>query len=322
MSVDEIEIEQYMTRRDEPSAVTTEAMVSRQAQEVQMAMYVAKKFPRDEVEAFSRIMRACERRILAESAVYEFPRGGTKVSGPSIRLAEVLAQNWGNIDFGILELEQKSGESVVMAYAWDLETNTRQTKVFTVKHERHTRSSVNKLTDPRDIYELVANQGARRVRSCILGVIPGDIVDAAVEKCQKTLVSGYKEPLKDRIRNMVVAFNEEFQVTKEMLEKYIGCKVDAFTEQDFVRLKGVFRSLRDGMAKREDYFDMRQGQDAVSRVEEEFRQAQEQAQVKGRKGQQGTAKTESAATVEPGGEQTDGDAGSNDVPTDGGQLLL
>lgn len=155
----------------------TEMMISRQAQEVQAAMVIAKKFPRDEVESFNRILRACQRKRLAEGAMYEYPRSGTKVTGPSIRLAEAMAQNWGNIDFGILELEQKSGESQVMAYAWDLETNTRQTKVFSVPHMRGTKRGNVPLTDPRDVYEMVANQGARRLRACILGVIPGDVVD-------------------------------------------------------------------------------------------------------------------------------------------------
>ncbi|BBP90995.1 hypothetical protein BsIDN1_46130 [Bacillus safensis] len=60
------------------TSVTTEAMVSRQAQEVQAAMVIAKKFPRDVYAAFERIKKACERRLLAENAVYEYPRGGTK----------------------------------------------------------------------------------------------------------------------------------------------------------------------------------------------------------------------------------------------------
>ena len=34
----------------------TEMMISRQAQEVQGAMVIAKRFPRDEVESFNRIM--------------------------------------------------------------------------------------------------------------------------------------------------------------------------------------------------------------------------------------------------------------------------
>lgn len=270
-------------KKEESLSVTAEAMISRQAQEVQAAMIVAKRFPRDEYEAYNRIMKACERRILAENAMYEYPRGGTKVTGPSIRLAEVLAQNWGNIDFGILELEQKAGESTVMAYAWDLETNVRQTKVFTVKHERKARGSISKLTDPRDIYEMVANQGARRLRACILGIIPGDIVDAAVEKCKETLVKGYKEPLSDRIRKMIAVFDKEFQVSQAMLEKFIGCSADAFSENDFVRLVGVYKSLRDGMAKREDYFDIRAGGNngKVSKTEEEFLKQQNGGEADG-----------------------------------------
>lgn len=236
--------------------VQTEMMINRQAQEVQAAMVIAKRFPRDEVESFNRILRSCQRKSLAERAMYEYPRGGTKVTGPSIRLAEAMAQNWGNLDFGITELEQRGGESQVMAYAWDLETNTRQVKIFTVPHMRSTKKGNVPLTDPRDIYEMVANQGARRLRSCILGVIPGDVVDAAVEECQKTLTSGNTEPLIDRVRKGLRMFEENFSVTKEMVEKYIGCKSEAFSENDMVRLNNVYISLRDRMASREEYFDI------------------------------------------------------------------
>lgn len=272
----QVDYSDYMPAPRQASSVTTEAMVSRQAQEVQAAMVIAKKFPRDVYAAFDRIKKACERRLLAENAVYEYPRGGSKVSGPSIRLAEALAQNWGNIDYGIMELEQKAGESSVMAYAWDLETNTRQTKIFTVKHERKAKGTVTKLNDPRDIYEMVANQGARRVRACILGVIPGDIVDAAVDMCQKTLISGHKEPLEDRLRSAFSLFKKEFGITKEMIQEYIGSNVDAFTEQDFLKIGRIYTSLRDGMAKKEDYFNVKATGATKSKAEEEFKKQKEQ----------------------------------------------
>lgn len=221
-----------------------------------MAMYVAKTFPRDVDASWARIMSACQRKSLAEQAMYEYPRGGENVTGPSIRLAEALAQNWGNLDFGITELEQKNGESSVMAYCWDLETNTRQTKIFTVPHIRQTKKGAKVLTDPRDIYEMVANQGARRLRACILGVIPGDVVEAAVQQCNRTLVSGNKTPLQDRIRKMILVFQEEFSVPKECLEQYIGCRSDAFTENSLVRLRGVYTALKEGRADRESYFTL------------------------------------------------------------------
>lgn len=237
-------------------STTTEMVVSRQAQEVQAAMVIAKKFPRNEAESFNRIMQACKRKTLAEQSMYEYPRGDTKVTGPSIRLAEAMAQNWGNMDFGIIELEQKNGESQVMAYAWDLETNTRQTKIFSVPHVRATKKGNKVLSDPRDIYELVANQGARRLRACILGVIPGDVIDAAIAQCNTTLLGQSKAPLADLVREAVALFSQDYGVTVAMLEKFIGCKSESFSMNDLVRLKKVYRALKDGMAKREDYFEL------------------------------------------------------------------
>lgn len=252
--------------------VGTEMMVSRQAQEVQAAMVIAKKFPRNEVESFNRIMQACKRRSLAEQAMYEYPRGTTKVTGPSIRLAEAMAQNWGNIDFGITELEQRSGESQVMAYAWDLETNTRQTKIFAVPHVRSTKQGNKALTDPRDIYEMIANQGARRLRACILGVIPGDVIDAAIAQCEATLTdSNGGVPLEDLIRSSTATLQEKYGITIPMIEAYMGCNVKSFTMNDLMRLKRVYKSLEDGMAKREDYFDLADhSQDAASEVNNPF----------------------------------------------------
>jgi len=232
-----------------------EVASSRQAQEVQAAMVVAKKCPRDENESYARIMRACKRKGLAENACYTYPRGNTTVEGPSIRLAEVLAQNWGNIDFGIVELEQKNGESVVMAYAWDLETNTRQTKVFTVKHIRYTRNGSKSLNDPRDIYEMTANQGARRLRACILGIIPGDIQEEAVRACNDTLASsGGDIPLQDRVRKMTAKF-DEMGVSVDMIETRLGHKIETITEQELIALRKIYKSCTDNFAGVGDYFE-------------------------------------------------------------------
>lgn len=237
-------------------SVTAEMVTSRQTQEVQGQIIMAKRFPRDYVASCNRIMQACQRKGLAEKAMYEYPRGGTKVVGPSIRLAEALAQNWGNISFGIVELEQKAGESQVMAYAWDLETNTRQEKIFSVPHIRSKKDGNVPLTDPRDIYEMVANQGARRLRACILGIIPGDVVEDAMDQCNQTLIGNAEKPIIDLVKDMAAIFDKEFSVPLEAIEKYIGCKSTAFSMNDLVRLKRVFNSIKDGMAKREEIFEL------------------------------------------------------------------
>ncbi|WP_258831486.1 hypothetical protein [Peribacillus frigoritolerans] len=243
-------------------SLNSQAAQSREMAEVQSQIFLAKQFPRNEYQAEIKILNACKRKSLAETALYQYPRGSMTVTGPSIRLAETIAQYWGNINFGIKELEQKNGESTVVAYAWDMETNTRQEKVFQVKHERYAKGKMTKLTDPRDIYELAANNGARRLRACILGVIPGDIIDNAVAQCNQTLQSSYEEPLKDRVVSVLRYFQKEYGINQEMVEAKLGHSMESFTEQDYITLKSINQSLRDGMAKREDFFKIIQSKEA------------------------------------------------------------
>ena len=221
--------------------------------EVQAAMMIARMNPRDQMQAMDRILNACSRPGLAEAAVYQYARGGSDISGPSIRLAEAIAQQWGNIQFGIRELDQPGGESTVQAFAWDVETNTRREMTFQVKHERHTKQGAKKLTDPRDIYELVANQGARRLRACILGIIPGDVAEAAVNQCEVTMKSK-ADTSPEAIKKLLEAF-QTFGVTKEQIEKRIQRRIDAIQPAQIVSLKKIYVSLRDGMSTAQDWFE-------------------------------------------------------------------
>lgn len=232
--------------------------------EVQAAVIMARQFPRDQVQAINRIKMACQRPALAEVAMYAYNRGGSDVTGPSIRMAEALAQAWGNIQFGVRELSQANGESTVEAYAWDLESNVRQSKVFQVPHIRHTRNGSKRLTDPRDIYELAANNGARRLRACILGILPGDVVEMAVEECNATMTA--KVDLNEKkVTKLVEAF-EALGVSKEMLEDRIQRPIDTITPAMYVSLAKIGNSLKDGISKASDWFKLKEAEVPVGPV--------------------------------------------------------
>lgn len=221
--------------------------------EVQAAMVIARMNPRDPIAAMDRILNACTRPTLANAAVYQYSRGGSDVSGPSIRLAEAMAQQWGNFQFGIRELEQRNGESTVQAFAWDVETNTRREVTFQVPHVRHTRQGAKRLEDPRDIYEMVANQGSRRLRACILAVIPGDVTEAAVAQCETTMHTT-ADTSAEAVTKLVQAF-AGYGVTREQIEKRIQRRLDAIQPAQVVSLRKVYASLRDGMSVAADWFD-------------------------------------------------------------------
>ncbi len=226
---------------------------SREVTEAQAAIMVAKRFPRNEMEVVDKVMIACQRPSLAETALYTYSRGGTDISGPSIRLAETIFRLWGNAACGVRELESGSDESVLEAYAVDYETNVRQSKVFTVKHERTTKNRTYKLEDSRDRYENLANFGARRLRAAMLALIPADIIEAAVSQVEQTL-KAKADTSPEALKKLADAF-DKFGVTKEQIEKRIQRRIDAITPAQVVSLRKIYNSLKDGMSGPADWFE-------------------------------------------------------------------
>ena len=227
---------------------------SRAIAEAQGKLIIAKKFPRDEVVAYAKAMQACQRPKMAATAFYSYPRGGSTVSGASIRFAEELARCWGNVDYGIKELSRDSGKSEMQAYAWDMETNTISVQNFTNPHQRESGGKMVKLTSDRDIYEINANMAARRLRARILAVLPNWFVEDCINECKKTLAGKNETPLIDRVRNMLVQF-ERFSVTKEMIEKRLKHTIETTTQDEFVELVGIFNSLKDKQSSVVDWFE-------------------------------------------------------------------
>lgn len=238
--------------------VGQEVEKTRALQEVQGAIFMARQFPRNEVLAARKIMESAKRLTLAEKATYCFPRGGQQVKGASVRAAEAIAKYWGNISYGIKELSQNTADhsSEVLAYAWDLESNVRAERVFKVPHIRYSKAGGNTiLTDPRDIYEKIANDGARRKRAVLLEILPGDVVEDFLNECEKTLIGSNTKPLKERVNDMLKMF-EELGVTQEMIEKRVGTKCDNFIPKNIVDLGGVYNSIKNNFAPLSQFFDV------------------------------------------------------------------
>ena len=235
------------------NAGTVAIEAERAIAEAQGKLVIAKRFPRDQALAYQRVMEACSRPGLADEAMYAYKRGGATVTGPSIRLAEELARCWGNIDYGIRELSRKTGESEMEAYAWDLETNTVTSQKFTVKHVRDTRDGRYDLTDERDIYEIGANMGARRLRARLLAILPPDLVESAVARCRATLAGNVEVPLADRVRAVVDAFSA-LGVSAQLLERYLRKPLAEVLPEELGDLRAIYKAVKDGTAKASEFF--------------------------------------------------------------------
>lgn len=231
----------------------TEVERARAIAEVQAAVVVAQQVPRDQERALAEMRDSCKLMSLAERAFYTVPSRGT--NQPSVHLMRELARIWGNVQYGVHELrrDDAKGESEVLAFAWDVQANTRTSRVFQQPHARMAGGQRVKLTDLGDIYLSNQNTGARAVRECIGNVLPRWFVEEAQTICRNTLEHGEGVPLHERRQNMVNAYRE-IGIKLDQIEAKLGRKFGQWNASDIAQMGILYTSItRDGLDKDEEF---------------------------------------------------------------------
>lgn len=223
-------------------------------QEIQAAVILAKRFPRNEDAAFQKLMRSCDRPTFAGDVTYSFPRGNTTVTGPTIYLAREFSRLWGNIRHGCDVVADDDDSRTIRAWAWDLESNVKVTSDVTfkkliqrVRWVDGNKQSVWLEPDERDLRELTNKHAAIAKRNCLFELLPSDMIEDAVARAQKTLLDkAKKDP--DGTRKAVVTAFGSINVQVENLEAFLGHKLDMSSPAELEKLRGIYKSIRDGDA--------------------------------------------------------------------------
>jgi len=217
------------------SNISTAQIVSREVAEMQAQIYLAKQFPRDQRQATDRILTACQRPGLASVAVYAYSRGGSKISGPSIRLAEEIARN--RRDVGAVGAETDA-TTICRKSAPLLGISSENPLLFrsalSVDQER-TRPNHRRTRPQNFAYSL--HGAARRMRNCVLALIPE--IGAAVERRQITMIAKRRVTPPGLLR-LVESFNSAFGVTKRAIEARLGRRIDAIAPAQYLRLREIY----------------------------------------------------------------------------------
>jgi hypothetical protein len=284
---------QNQAQRMPAASQATNIEQARAIAEVHAMFMVAKQNPRDEAQAMSRALHACAEWSVASRAFFSFPRGTENVTGESIVLATELARCWGNIDYGIMELarDDVAGNTEMLAFARDLETNTQSRQTFIVPHSRDTRHGRKPLSEMRDIYENNANNGARRLRECIFRVLPAYVKNAAADKCRDVLENGPGDrPLPLRIADAIDAFSKIGVNVARITAKHGA--TDKWTGVEIANLEIAYRSIKRGETTIDEAFPQ-----VVENLTDEVRKAvADQTKAKAKAG--GRTKSEQAEIPE------------------------
>lgn len=218
---------------------------------IEAALTVAAARPRDEARAIAAIANSCQRVRLAERACYSYSKGGTEITGPSITLVVQVALAWGNVDWGYRELSRGRGESTVEAYAWDQQSNARYSRQFIVPHRIRVGGRQRQLRED-ELADWIANQAQRRVRTCLENVIPRDVIDEAVDECERTLKANVQLD-KEKITAMIAKF-AELGVSTEQITARIQRSIDAIQPAQYLAMRRIYTSILDGIQTVEQAF--------------------------------------------------------------------
>ena len=231
--------------------------------EIKASVFLARSFPRNEMEAYSKVMETCGRTSFAATATYSFPRGGTLVQGASIDLAREIARNWKNIIYGYIIVFDDEHKRSIRCWAFDTENNIRTTTDDTFEKLIYRKSGGWIIPDERDLRELTSRKAAIGVRNCLLQLFPKDIIEDAMVRSKETLKAGAKQDPKGTMKTLVLWF-QGYGVDVPMLEKYLEHSLDTITADEVADLHGIAEAIKDGTAKVKEFFGVQK-----QKVEEE-----------------------------------------------------
>ena len=237
---------------DRGNELATAGAAAAAQHEIQSAIIIARKFPRNEKACFQKLMLAAMRTSFAEDAMYSFPRGDKNVTGPSVNLAREAARLWGNIRFGLYVVRDDEETRLIRGFAYDVESNVKVEVEDDFKKLIQRKVKGGKpgetewlIPDERDLRELTNRRGAILLRNALLSVMPKDLIEDALYQCSKTLESQASSNPEGERKRLLVDFGA-LHISVESIEKKLGHAFDQSTPKELAELRGVCKSITDG----------------------------------------------------------------------------
>jgi len=217
----------------------------------------AKKYPRNLKRSMDNATAIVSlNKKVAETCSYTLPRGGKTIHGPSVHLARILAQTYGNLRVDSRVKEITATQIVSEAVALDLETN------YGVKVEVR-RSIIGKEGRFSDDMITVTGNACNAIayRNAVLSVIPKSIIDTVYEAAQNAIVGDLSDEQKliMKRREIIDRFINEHGAKEEEVLKLCGKNaVAGVKKDDLIFLIGILQAISDGDTTVDEVFGRNQ----------------------------------------------------------------
>lgn len=223
---------------------------------IDMQIATAHQYPRS-IKTFldNAMMMATMNEDIAAQCFYKLPRRdkngkNIQIEGPSVRLAEIMANNWKNLRCSS-EITDDNGKFVTAtAMVHDLETNV----AYKMSCQRRVTTKDGKRYGD-DMTQQTKNAAcAIALRNAIFKAVPKVFVDEVFEKAKKVSV-GESVTLEQRRNKALSFFQNKHGVDTEKVLKALGKKdISEIGLPELETMIGWTTALKDGVAKLDSIF--------------------------------------------------------------------
>lgn len=228
--------------------------------EIDVQISTAKAFPRSIKTFLDKAMSiATISENVAESCSYALSRGGKTISGPSVRLAEIVASSYGNVRYGARIIANDGKKITAQGICHDLESNTSTTIEVSrsiLQHEyKNGQKTGNMITMNEDMQIITGNAAcAIALRNAIFKVIPSALVDDIYQKT-KQLVAGTEQTLPAK-REKAIQHLKGMGVKESQICAALDIKrVEDIDLEKLSVLRGMVSAINNGESTVKEMFD-------------------------------------------------------------------
>lgn len=246
-------MENDINTEEKVQEINTEVLYQQDKAQVDIQISTAKMYPRNVMRAIdSAIAIATMDSKTASSCTYSVPRGGKAITGPSVHLAKIIAQQWKNlrIESRVINIDSKHVTS--QGICWDLENNI----AIKTEVKRSIMTRTCRMND--DMITVTGNAGnAIALRNAIYAVIPRAVVDKVYLEACKKITGDVSDETKliARRKEVFDKLKDTYQVTeKEILASVGKASLTHITSDDLVVIIGIGQAIKDGDTTIEDAF--------------------------------------------------------------------
>lgn len=221
----------------------SEMQILREKAAIDIQVSTAKAFPRNLKRCIDNALTTAT--IDAETAAtcsYSVPRAGKVITGPTVHLAKIIMQTWGNFRGEAKVIDESARTLTSEAVAWDLENNV----AVKVTVKRSIMTKTGRMTEDMII---VTGNAANSIalRNAIFAVIPKAVTDKVYTAAQKKIIGGDPESGKKWLTLLLKTFKDKYNKEESDVLGLVG-KTDSsqITDDDLVVLIGIGQALKDG----------------------------------------------------------------------------